>query len=181
MKRDKKLQWIKEGYYMASKDGIKNLNVESIGRNINKNKSSFYHYFGDIEIFETELLEFHVQQVEIFAQLAANCERIRPDLLNLFIEHKTDLFFHKQLRINRENQAYKKCYEEAFIKLEQGIMNKWTDFLGLNNQQLFSQTFLNLISENFLLQITHKSFNFEWLNNYLEEVHAILKQMNSKK
>jgi AcrR family transcriptional regulator len=180
MSSQKSLLWIEEGYHLISQNGINSINIEFIARRINKSKSSFYHYFGDVEIFEAELLKFHINKVEQFAELAKNCKSIRPDLLRLFIEYKTDFFFHKQLRINRDNPAFKKCFETAFEKVAHAIIDNWTDFLGLKNQPLFAKTFLHLIAENFLLQITEQTFNYEWLNNYLDDINYILKQMSTK-
>ena len=180
MSNPRALQWIREGYNMVSKNGTNSINIESIARTINKNKSSFYHYFGDIKIFETELLDFHIQQVEIFSNSIKDCERIRPDVLNVFIEYKTDLLFHKQLRISRDNPEHKKCFEKAFKKVEEAFIDKWANFLGLDKQKLFAATFLHLIAENFLLQITEQGFDYDWLNRYLENVYTVLKQMDPK-
>ncbi|MGK0388382.1 MAG: AcrR family transcriptional regulator [Maribacter sp.] len=180
MSSQKSLQWVEEGYNLFSKNGINSINIESIARRINKNKSSFYHYFGDIDFFEAELLKFHIHKAEQFAELAKKCKSIKPELLNLFIEHKTDLLFHKQLRINRHKPAYKKCFETAFEKLDEAMIDNWADFLGLKTQQLFAKTFLHLIAENFLLQITEQTFDYNWLNNYLDDVNSIFKQMSTR-
>ncbi|MBT8220631.1 MAG: TetR/AcrR family transcriptional regulator [Bacteroidia bacterium] len=179
MKEQKKLEWITAGYEMIAQNGMKSIRIESIARQLNKNKSSFYHYFGDAEIFDDELLEYHTAQIRKFADRAKDCEHIRPDLLNLFIEHKTDLFFHKQLRINRHTPKYKACFERSFQQLEDAIIDKWADFLGLENKTLFARAFLNLIAENFLLQITENTFSYQWLDEYLDEVQGLLKQMGT--
>jgi len=180
MSNQKSLLWIEEGYNRIAYNGIKSINIESIAKGINKNKSSFYHYFGDVENFEAELLKFHINKVEQFAENAKGCKSIKPDLLRLFIDYKTDFFFHKQLRINRSIPAFRICFETAFEKVDQAIIDNWADFLGLQNQQLFAKTFLHLIAENFLLQITEQTFNYEWLHNYLDSINDILKQMGAK-
>ena len=180
MSSKKYLQWIEEGYSLASNNGIKSLNIELTARRLNKNKSSFYHYFGDIEVFLEELLKLHINKVEQLAKLAKNCKSVNPELLNLFIEYKDDLFFHKQLRINRDEPEFKRCFEEAFKKVDNAIIDQWSDFLGLQDQPLFAQAFLYLIADNFLLQITPQTFNYEWLNKYLKGISTLLIQMNTK-
>jgi AcrR family transcriptional regulator len=154
MSSPRALLWIEEGYQMVARNGIKGINIEAIARSIQKNKSSFYHYFGDLEIFEAALLDFHVQQAENLAEQIYACDRIRPDVLKVFLDNKIDLFFHKQLRINREYPQYKSCFEQAFSKMEEAFVDKWADFLGLQHQPLFAASFLHLIAENFLLKIT---------------------------
>jgi hypothetical protein len=57
------------------------------------------------------------------------------------------------------------------------VLEKWAVFLKLHNQQQLASTFLRLISENFLLQITQNSYTFYWLSNYLDEVAIMLSQL----
>jgi len=179
MKGQKKLEWIKEGYRMVSEQGFASLSIESIARAIGKNKSSFYHYFGDAELFETELLEHHLKCADEFTHQAGQCNNIRPDLVNLFVAHQTDLFFHKQLRIHRGNPEFKKCFEKVFDLYEHAIMDQWAEFLGLAEKRIFARTFLHLMADNFLLQITPTSYNYEWLDNYLKDISIALLQMNA--
>ncbi|MFT4987006.1 MAG: AcrR family transcriptional regulator [Chitinophagales bacterium] len=179
MKGQKKAEWIEKGYTIAASEGIKNIRIESIARELDKNKSSFYHYFGDLESFENELLAHHIAEIKELAIQLARCKSMRPDVLNLFILQKTDLFFHKQLRINRSVPRYKACFEQAFQILEDAVIQQWSTFLGLKQRQLFARTFFQLIADNFLLQITEDNFNYEWISQYLDEIHSILQRMNS--
>ena len=75
MKGKSKQAWIEQGYQMASANGFNSLSVEAIGRAINKNKSSFYHYFGDWAIFEDALLEHHLHLSKQFARDANQCQQ----------------------------------------------------------------------------------------------------------
>ena len=164
---------------MASANGFSSLSVESIGRAINKNKSSFYHYFGDWAVFEEALLEHHLHLSKQFALDANQCQNIIPDMVDLFVAHETDIFFHKQLRINRKKPQYKKCFEEVFRMYEEAILQRWTDHLQLKDQPLLASKILNLVSENFLLQITPENFNAEWMKNYLADIASLLVAMGA--
>ena len=181
MKGQKKLEWIAEGYRVVSLEGFGSLNVESIGRAIQKNKSSFYHYFGDMEIFEAELLDYHLERSRTFADEIAACEQILPGMVDIFLAYQTDVLFHKRLRFKREDPAYKACFEKVFKMFEEAVMDKWTIFLGLDANSRLAATFLHFISENFLLQITPKNFTAAWMENYLQEVTQLLQQMHSGK
>ena len=180
MKRKGNVAWIEAGYLMVSKDGFKSLQVESIARAINKNKSSFYHYFGDLEIFEEALLEQHKNLAKQFALDANACENIIPDMIQLFINHKSDIFFHKQLRINREKPEHKKCFESVYNLFEEAIIEKWISFIQLENQSFLAKKFLELLSENFLLKITDDNFSEEWLINYLKDISNFMLGINSR-
>jgi len=164
---------------MVSKDGFNSLNIEHIARSLKKNKSSFYHYFGDMETFQTELFNHHHRQAEVFSNRIVECELIRPDLINLFIDFKYDLFFHRQLRINRDKLIFKNCFEKAYNIIETSLIHKWIDFLELHENKMFATSFLNIIIENFFLRITEESFNSQWLNQYLDEIIAVLTQMGT--
>lgn len=176
MSNDKEQQWLAEGYRLFAQSGAAALNIQQIARNINKNKSSFYHYFGDMESFIPALLQYHIEQASIFADDIKACTTIKPDLIELFVEHKNDLLFHKHLRMQREKEAFKNCYEKAFAHMEEAFLEKWMEFLGLTDRPMFAGTFLNMTVENFLLRITEQNLNYDWLDNYLNEVQNFIKQ-----
>ncbi|MEL7252228.1 MAG: TetR/AcrR family transcriptional regulator [Bacteroidota bacterium] len=177
MKGKKRQEWIEQGYQVAATEGFSSLSIESISRAINKNKSSFYHYFGDWDGFEDALLAYHLELSREFAREANQCQNIIPDMLDLFVAHETDIFFHKQLRINRKKPQYKQCFEEVYSMYEEAILNRWTHYLQLDDQPLLARKILNLVSENFLLQITPANFNAEWMKNYLADITHLLVAM----
>ncbi len=179
MKDQKKQEWIKEGYQVVANTGFHTINIKSIAFTLKKSKSSFYHYFGDKAIFEAELLHYHLERVEAFSQEVAKCESIRPDYLHLLLTYKTDFLFHKQLRLNRDNPTHKKCFEKAFTIYSNVAIDLWANFFGLTQNRFFVQTFLHFFSENFLLQISPENYTFSWLNNYVEELYNMLKQLKS--
>lgn len=162
---------------MVAEEGFNRIQIEAIARNIQKNKSSFYHYFGDLEVFEEALLDHHLSAVKALAIKVQTCENVRPDMVNLFMEYKIDFLFHKQLRINRENPRYRACFEKVYTQFESAFLYQWSDFLGLEEHPRFAQTFLRLISENFLLQITPQTYSYDWLDIYLQELSAMVQHM----
>jgi hypothetical protein len=101
-------------------------------------------------------------------------------MINLFLEHKTDIFFHKQLRINRDKPHFKACFEKVYTMFENAILEEWVLFLNLESHSFLASKFLTLISENFLLRITHQNYTFDWLKNYLIETANLMQNMNSK-
>ena len=180
MKGKNKQAWIETGYQMVAENGFAGVNIESLSRALNKNKSSFYHYFGEWELFEEQLLEHHLNLAKQFASEASHCQNIIPDMVHLFVAHKTDIFFHKQLRINRDIPRYKKCFERVYHMFETAILNKWISFLNLDHHSFLAAKFLDLLSENFLLQITFEKYTYDWLNNYLTEVSILIMEINAR-
>lgn len=173
-----KLTWIIAGYNLVSDAGFDALKVEHIAKEIGKNKSSFYHYFGDLENFELELVAYHFELSKAFSINVQACESIIPDLVHVLIEHKTDIFFHKQLRLKIETADFKKYQESVFKLFEQSMLENWQHFTQLDNAFLATK-FLNLISENFLLQITKKNYHFEWLKQYIIDQTQLLREIKN--
>jgi hypothetical protein len=181
MKGKNRQEWLDKGYQMISESDFTSVNIESIARVINKNKSSFYHYFGDWTGFEVALLEHHIESAKRFAFDVKNCKDIIPDMMDVFLAHKIDIFFHKKLRINREKPHYKRCFESAYTMFEDAVLDKWVIFIKLEGQSLLAAQFLSLLCENFLLQITQENFNHLWLKKYLLEASKLMQNMNSQK
>ena len=180
MKVKSRQLWVEKGYQLISNIGFKGINIEMIGRNIQKSKSSFYHYFGDWEGYEEALMDHHLILARKFAIAVNNCENIIPDLVDIFIDHKEDILFHKQLRINRDKPHFRKCFVSVFGLFEDAILDQWITFLRLQDHTVLASRFLTLLSENFLLQITPENFTHEWIKKYLEDVSNLLWDINLK-
>ncbi len=179
MKGQKKQEWINAGCQLVAQEGFPAVQVEVLARQLGKNKSSFYYYFGDLEIFEEALLEFHLSRTESLVVLLKQSNTIKPGMLDAFVDFKTDLFFHKQLRIHRRRPAFKACFEKVFEQFAAAVLDPWAFFLGLQNQKLLARAFLQLVAENFLLRITWEEYSYAWMEEYLDEVAVLLKQMHS--
>lgn len=177
MIESKTAPWVEKGYEMVSDSGFSGLSVELIARNVGKNKSSFYHHFGDLEVFKTALLSHHVDRTKHFAAELEECESIRPGMIHVFLRYKTDFLFHKQLRIERGDSECEKCCEEVHKLFESAIEETWAVYLQLENQKLLARTFLRLVSENSLLQITKENYLFDWLDDYLSDVSEMLAKL----
>ena len=53
--------WIQEGYFVFGRKGPNGINIELLAKKLKKSKSSFYHYFGDLETFQEALLDYHLE------------------------------------------------------------------------------------------------------------------------
>jgi AcrR family transcriptional regulator len=172
-----KQPWIVAGYEIFSNEGPKGLKVEVIARKVKKSKSSFYHFFADIDCFVEELLAHHLLQTKIIAEREKLCKNIVPELLNILLEVKQDLLFHRQLRINRHIPNFKKCFEDAHKEVEEVILKIWSDTLDLSNQTYIARIVFGLMIENFYLQITEETLTYEWLLNYINEIRFMVEEI----
>ncbi|WP_338763264.1 TetR/AcrR family transcriptional regulator [Bernardetia sp. ABR2-2B] len=169
------LPWIEIGYTTFAYQGMEELKIERLAKKVGKNKSSFYHHFADMEIFISQLLKYHIEQSKILAIKEGNCIS-KEELIDILVEHKTDLLFNRQLRIHRQ----KKEFEDCFVKTNEitlpNFLNLWSEILGLTGNTDLSKMMLNLSLENFYLQITEKTLNHTWLNNYFKELQRLTKE-----
>jgi AcrR family transcriptional regulator len=93
--------WIKKGYEVFAVYGPKELKIERLAKDVGKSKSSFYHYFGDLELFIEALLELHLSQSQIIFEKEQQAPKLNLDIILIFVEHKLDLLFGKQLMLNQ--------------------------------------------------------------------------------
>ncbi len=179
MTNTNKRAWISAGYDLFAKEGPKGLKVEVIARAVKKSKSSFYHYFADVEVFTEILLKHHLQRVEVIVEKEKLCQNIDPELLFLLVEFKCDLLFNRQLRFNRANLAFRECFERTNKMMDASLQQILAKELGFpGNISLASDT-LGLILENFYLQITEDTLNYEWLSSYFQQIRSTINHLRN--
>lgn len=176
MKKDKRREWLLAGYSLFSIGGPKEIKIEVLARKVNKNKSSFYHYFANLEIFTEFLLQYHIERTREIVQKEQRCKRINPDLFDVLIEAKEDLFFNRQLRVNRSNARFRDCLDETNKIVGDSITEIWAEALGIKNNTPLARIVLKLGLENFYLQLTESTINKEWMTEYLNEFKTMTEE-----
>lgn len=174
MKNELTDAWIQAGYKTFALLGPSALKIEVLARDVNKSKSSFYHHFVDIEIFIEELLEHHLRQSAIIAELERECKSIDPELLEIILANKLDLLFSRQLRVHRNIKKYKDCLDKSNQIVGEAILPIWSQSLGLSGNSDLSAMVLRLSLENFYLQITEETLNLDWLKSYFSDLKEMV-------
>ncbi|MEM6343900.1 MAG: TetR/AcrR family transcriptional regulator [Bacteroidota bacterium] len=169
-----KQPWIQAGYRLFAKLGPQGLKIEVIARQVQKSKSSFYHHFADLEVFTEHLLHLHVEQTALISEKEKRCQNIDPELIAVLVEHKQDLLFNRQLRINREVPAFKACFEKSNQYVAESFLPLWVSELGLTQKPQLAHLVLGLATENFYLQITEENLNHDWLAAYFHQIHHMV-------
>lgn len=176
MKGDKRIVWIEAGYKRFAKHGEPGLTIESISRELGKSKSSFYHYFGELDVLKSEILKHHLENSKNIGIQIASAKKLDPDVLQVIVNHKLDFLFHKQLKLATED-AYKPHHEKAYALVEKPLLTKLSEAFNLEDRQLFSNALLNLVRDNFLLRIQDHTLTIEWLKAYIEELRTLIKRI----
>ena len=165
--------WILVGYQLFAQEGPGGLKVERLARKVGKSKSSFYHHFADLEVFTAFLLEYHMDRALAIAARERKCANVIPELIEVILDVKEDLFFNRQLRIHRNIPKFRACFEASSHEVGDAIIGIWAQELGLEGNSYLALMVLNLSLENFYLQITPQTLSYTWLEEYVKG----LKQM----
>ena len=172
--------WIENGYRTFAIYGPAHLKIEPLARKVGRNKSSFYHHFGDIDSFISILLGHHISQSRIIAEKELKCTG-QEDFINILVAHKTDLLFNRQLRIHRDVDIFQKCIFQADEISLPAFLPVWKSLIGLPDQSHLAELVLQLTVENFYLQITEETIHHDWLNHYLNNIRSMVKHFVSVK
>ena len=165
--------WLETGYRNFAYDGPGNLKIERVAKEVNKNKSSFYHLFASMEIFMERLLDFHIEQAKVIAQKEADANE-EQQLITIFIEHKVDLLFNRQLRFHRSNPVFATCFNRVNTFTFPAIMPVWKKIIGLTDDSALAEMVLALSIENFYLQITDETLSEDWLKSYFKTIRGMV-------
>jgi AcrR family transcriptional regulator len=174
------LKWVETGYVLFAESGPEGIQVEKMARILKANKSGFYHYFGDKEIFFSELAEYHDQMGKKFAKEVEALKNFEPGYIDLLLKYKIQLFAQMQMKKHKEIVAFR----EAFIKVkkrnEKAQNPLWSNYLGIPEQpeialemfdiardMIFTRTYMNELSHQSLLDL------FQILKNTVTKIRKL--------
>lgn len=170
-------KWIQLGYEVFASSGPDGLKVERLAKTMGVSKSSFYHYFAEMEVFEEALLKRHLQQTGQMAEKEKQVQTIDPGLIGVLLEHKTDLLFNRQLRFHKDKPQYRKILERSNKIVGQEFVTVWMrcERFELTEHQV-SQVY-ELALEHFFLQLTAENLNYEWLSAYFKQLNKMTRSL----
>ena len=174
MATDNKESWIKAGYEIFALAGQTGLKIEPLARAVGKSKSSFYHHFADIELFVDFLLKHHIQQSYIIADKEQKAKNIEPELINILIEHRTDLLFNRQLRIHQNVKIFTKTLIQSDKIVGDAFKMAWVKDINLQLTPRQLEGVFTLALENFFLQINADNLTYKWLSEYFNNLKRII-------
>ncbi len=172
--------WIEEGYKLFSKEGPSGLKIDKLARQVGISRSSFYHHFADLDVFQEKLLVYHAGSAIQAAEKVGNCKVMEPDFLLLIIEEKDYILFNRQLRINREIPTYKEGFESAIGIVSQQIWGIWIEMAGMKHKPDVAKSVFKMTVDIFFHRITVDNFTYEWLKDFLNEIREFIKEIDSQ-
>lgn len=166
--------WVTVGYDAFARQGRNGLKVEQLAQKAGVSKSSFYHRYSDVDLFVEVLLEKHLSQAQIIAHKERQANCISPDLVEILVEHRMDLLFNRQLRIDRANERFSSVLKKTNEIIGNDFVLLWLTDTRLNMSTKQAQALFSLALENFYLQVNEENLNREWLVNYFDHLKALM-------
>lgn len=173
MTKDSTEIWIKTGYEIFALHGQSGLKIEPLAKKVGKSKSSFYHYFADLDLYIDSLLHYHIEQSYIIADKEHSAKNIDPELITILAEHRVDLLFNRQLRIHQNIPLFSDTLQQSNKIVGDAFVQAWVKDLGLQLSQKQLQGIVTLALENFFLQINADNLNHQWLSEYFVNLKKI--------
>lgn len=160
---------------MLALQGENALKIETLAKKIGISKSSFYHYFADMQLFVEALLNYHLEQSKVIAEKEKRAQTIQPELIEILVAHKIDLLFNRQLRFNQQKKEFRETLEKSNQIIGNEFVRIWATDLQLKLSVKQLESIFELALENFFLQINPENMTFEWISDYLENLKRIAK------
>ena len=132
--RDK---WLNEGYRQFAEFGPNKISINHISKVLDVSRASFYHYFGDIDLFIDELLALHWTICEQFNREGRrNCKRLIPDLYLELGKYTLPLKFNLQLFHHRSTPAYNYLFIKSYKSAANAFALKlFTELMGTDHNE----------------------------------------------
>jgi len=170
--------WLEEGYQLFAHEGMEGIQVERLARILCLNKSGFYHYFGDIEGYCSELIGLHEKKAHDYLRELRTINSIDPDYFGLLIRYKVPAMFQVQvLRDKRNTQFYNVA--EYIDNLEDGLVQTlWSKYLGLEERPNLALRYFKIVRDVFYARISFDNFDKEYLRNLFTETKEVMQQLS---
>lgn len=166
--------WIEIGYSQFADEGLEGLQVERLARITGLNKSGFYHYFGDKDIFIKEIMSHHFREAEQMISDFNQIQEFDPQFMEVLVKHTPKLMFHNQLVRNRHEKLLETCYQRVNNMIDPTISRLFSDFIGLNDETELSARYYNQVRDTFYSQITRNRMNYTFLRSFLYEAKEVI-------
>lgn len=172
--------WKEAGYTLFAEEGPEGIQVERLARILQLNKSGFYHYFGDLEIYIKELVKLHQQKTEIYLSDLLLIKNIDPDYLHLAVEHKTPIMFHLNL-IRANNPSFSSVAERINQREASLLCEMWTQYLGRHESPSLAIRSFGIVRDMFYARLSFQNFNYPFLHNLMTQAKIVMARLTESR
>ena len=177
-----KQKWIEKGYEHFALYGLENLSINKISKEIGSPRASFYHHFGDIDVFIEELLDMHWEIDQQFRSIGAQkCKKLFPDLYLLLEQYPIPLKFSKQLFLNRNIPAYNYLFMKSYnASAKAFILKLFSEQFSFNHTDIDTYNLWLTVGESWYSRLDTNNLSAAKMQQLAEEImNSILNFMSS--
>ena len=181
-KSESKQIWIEKGYEHFALFGPENLSVNKLSKEISSSRASFYHHFGDIEVFIEELLDMHWKiHQQFFSVGALECKKLFPDLYLLLEQNPIPLQFSKQLFLNRNKPAYNYLFAKTYsVGAKIFVLKLFSKQFDLHYNDEDTYNLWLTVGESWYSRLDTNNLSAEKMQQLAEEImNSVLKFISS--
>jgi AcrR family transcriptional regulator len=174
-------KWVETGYNLLAINGPEGVHIETIARTLEANKSSFYHFFGTLEIFYDELMLHHHNKIDIALNDCQDSQSLDPDYLNCMVVHKVAFMVQVQLNRHKKIPSFSKAYSLVNQKIDKSVLLLWNKHLGLFDNDNLSLLYLSFVRDAIYSRINFETFNYPFLHDIAVEAKKIIEEIRQGK
>lgn len=169
--------WLRVGYELFAEEGHEGLQVERLARMLGRNKSGFYHYFNDRDVYFEYLVQHHQERVDQIIKDIHDIHSFDPELLNVMIRHRVTIIANMQLLRNRHIRLFEKAFKDTNDKLDHLLLPLWARHMGQaglpdHAGRLFQ--YFDLIRDAFYARVTFDTMNYEFLHDHFSKAKSLI-------
>lgn len=173
-------KWIEEGYKLFAADGPKDFKVEKLAQHMGMNKSGFYHYFVDREVFFGELMKYHDQNGVKFAYEVSLLKEFMPGYLLTLIKYHTGLQVQIQLRKDFNVPMFKEYYFQLKKRNNIYQLPLWAKYINVTDMQLAAELF-EISIDLMVTRLESDKINFDFLEGIFGGIKLTVEKLRLKK
>ena len=173
-------KWVEEGYKLFGERGPHDFKVEKLASQVGMNKSGFYHYFVEREVFFGELLKYHDQYGIKFAHELSTLKDFMPGYPQLLIKYSTGMLVQLQLRKNLNNPQFKEFFFRLKNRNNKYQIPLWAKYLQLSDMQLAGE-FFEIALDLFVTRLEGNKITLDFLEGLFKGIKlTVVKLRNNK-
>ncbi len=173
-------KWIDAGYEMFAAAGPKDFKIEKLASTLGLNKSGFYHYFVDREMFYNDLMNYHIKIGAEFAHEVGSLKDFMPGYINTLLKYNTPLKFQIQLRKNFDNPLFRDCYFKVKKRNNQVQIPLWSDYINVKDVQLSTDLF-EIAVDLMAIRLESDFITFDYLYGIMAGIKSTVEKLKAIK
>jgi AcrR family transcriptional regulator len=173
--------WTEVGYTLFAEEGLDGIQVERLARILQLNKSGFYHYFGDLEVYCDELIRLHEKRAALYFSDLRGIKSIDPEYFELIVRYRTSIMFHLQLVRSKDKPLFLKTAERIDQQEDALIGNLWGEYLGIHDNPTLAIRYFAIIRDMLYARLSFKNINYQFLHDLMREAKAVMQQITATK